>query len=85
MPKSTFTPGYKLMLRALVDLRRKASVSQVELSRRLGRQQSFVSNFETGIRRIDMIEFYVITRALDGDPVALFSELVAQLPADISI
>ena len=85
MPKSTFTPGYKLMLRALVDLRRKAGVNQVELSRRLGRQQSFVSNFEKGIRRIDMIEFYVITRALGGDPVALFAELVAQLPNDTSM
>ena len=85
MPKSTFTPGYKLMLRALVDLRHKAGVNQVELSRRLGRQQSFVSNFEKGIRRIDMIEFYVITRALGGDPVALFTELVAKLPTDTSM
>ena len=85
MPKSTFMPGYALMLKALIDLRRGAGINQVELSKRLGRQQSFVSNFERGIRRIDVIEFYAIAQALGGDPVALFSELVAQLPKKVEI
>jgi hypothetical protein len=39
---------------------------------------------ERGIRRIDVIEFYAIT-ALGGDPVALFSELVAKLPKKVAI
>ena len=85
MPKSMYTPAYKLMVTALIDLRRQAGVNQIDLSKRLGRQQSFVSNVESGNRRIDVIEFYAITRALGGDPVALFSELVAKLPKKVGI
>ena len=85
MPKTTTTPAYQLMLKALIEVRRQVGVNQIELSKRLGRQQSFVSNVERGIRRIDVIEFYAITRALDGDPVALFSELVGQLPPRVEI
>jgi len=83
--KSTFTPAYKFMLTALIDLRRQAGVNQIELARRLGKQQAFVSNIERGVRRVDVIEFYAIAKALGGDPAKLFSELVAKLPAKVGI
>jgi transcriptional regulator with XRE-family HTH domain len=85
MPKSMFTPAYGLLLEALLDLRRKSGVTQVELARRLGKTQAFVSTVERGIRRIDLIEFYSITRALGGDPVAIFAELVGQWPKKVAI
>jgi transcriptional regulator with XRE-family HTH domain len=85
MPKSTFTPAYGLMLQALLDLRLKSEVTQVELAKRLGRTQVFVSNFERGLRRIDLIEFYAIVRALGGDPVVLFADLVRRLPKKVAI
>jgi transcriptional regulator with XRE-family HTH domain len=85
MPKSTFTPAYALLLERLRTLRREAGVSQVELAQRLGKNQAFVSTAERGIRRVDLIEFYAIVRALGGDPVATFAELAARLPPNVSI
>jgi transcriptional regulator with XRE-family HTH domain len=85
MPKSTFTPAYGLMLEALLALRRSSGVTQVELAKRLGRGQAFISTLERGIRRIDLIEFYAIVMALGGDPVAIFADLVRRLPKKVAI
>ena len=53
-------------LRALLrSLRHEAGVSQVELAKRLGVPQSFVSKVESGERRIDLIELRRICTALE--------------------
>lgn len=85
MPRSVFTDAYGTMLEALVAARKRAGVSQVELSERLGKPQPFISKIERGVRRIDVIEFYVIARALELDPVALFGAIVRKLPRTIEI
>lgn len=85
MPKSTFTDGYRDMLAMLLEARRTAGVTQIELAKRLGKPQPFVSNVERGLRRIDVIEFYAIARALGLEPTALFGELVAKLPKRVRI
>jgi transcriptional regulator with XRE-family HTH domain len=85
VPKSTFTDAYREMLSLLLAARRAAGVTQVELSKRLGKQQSFVSNVERGLRRIDVIEFYAIATALGLDPQRLFAELASKLPRKVGI
>lgn len=85
MPKSLFTDAYASFLRVLVAARKAAGVSQVELARRIGRDQPFISLVERGVRRVDVIEFYVIARALDLDPVDLFAQIAAQMPRHIQI
>ena len=85
VPKSVFTRSYGLLLELLKKTRKKARVSQTELARRLGRPQPFVSYVERGERRIDVIEFYAIMRALDADPEGAFSDLVRQLPSRVDI
>jgi ribosome-binding protein aMBF1 (putative translation factor) len=66
-------------------LRRERCVTQVELARRLGKPQQFVSLIERGERRIDVVEFFVIVRALDTDPVAAFVRAVDRFPWPIEI
>lgn len=83
--KSVFTESYALLLDLLVRTRKVARISQAELGRRLNRPQPFVSYIERGERRIDVIEFCAIMRALGADPERAFSELVRELPAEISI
>ncbi len=85
MPKSVFTDAYATLLETLVDLRKNKGMTQVELSRRLGRPQPFVSYIERGERRVDIIEFCAITRALGADPVEVFAALVKKLPKRIDI
>ena len=79
------TPEHRLLLETLISLRRGAGVTQIELAQRLGKTQGFVSTIERGDRRVDVIEFCVIVRALGGDPVALFAALAEQLPAKMGI
>jgi transcriptional regulator with XRE-family HTH domain len=59
----------------LAAARRRANVTQQELAGRLGKPQSFVSEYERGQRRIDVVELLVIARALDVDPIAFFTEI----------
>jgi transcriptional regulator with XRE-family HTH domain len=51
---------------ALEAARQRASITQVELARRLGKPQSVISAIEAGTRRVDLVEFLVIVRALGG-------------------
>ena len=70
------TEQYKVVGACLAATRRGANVTQQELATRLGKPQSFVSEFERGQRRVDVIELLVISRALGVDPVELFGEIV---------
>ena len=74
-----------MMLEALTALRRTAGVSQVELSKRIGKDQPFISNVENGVRRIDVIEFYAIVTELGEDPAVAFADLCRRLPRQVSI
>ena len=65
MPKSQFTPAYAAFVKVLTAARKDAGVTQVELAERLGKPQPFVSSIENGVRRVDLIEFYAIARALN--------------------
>lgn len=85
MPKSQFTDAYASFLRVLIAARKEAGVSQVELARRVGRDQPFISLVERGVRRLDLIEFYVLARGIGVDPVQLFSVIAAKLPDDTRI
>jgi transcriptional regulator with XRE-family HTH domain len=85
MPKSVFTDAYASLLETLVALRKKKGVTQVELSKRLGKPQPFISYIERGERRLDVIEFYAITKALGADPVEVFTALAKKLPKRVDI
>lgn len=66
-------------LRALLrDAREKANLTQHELAKRLKKPQSFVAKYETGERRLDVIEFVVISRAIGADPAKLLKSMIAE-------
>lgn len=85
MPKSVFTDAYRELLDLLVETRKAAGVTQAELAARLSRPQPFVSYFERGERRVDVIEFVAIAKALGIGPEPLFAKLIARLPDEIEI
>jgi len=51
----------------LRQVRREAGLSQVSLATRLGRPQPFVSKYETGERRLDILELREVCLALEVD------------------
>ena len=85
MTKSVFTDAYASLLRELVALRKRERVTQVELSNRLGKPQSFISTIERGVRRLDILEFYAIARALGVDPATTYADLIKALPDKVDV
>jgi transcriptional regulator with XRE-family HTH domain len=77
MQKSLKSTEYERLIALLVAVRKKADIRQQTLAKKLGKPQSFVAKYEGGERRIDLIEFIAIVRAVGGDPVKLFREFVA--------
>lgn len=75
MYKSIYREAYRLLRELLVKQRKNIGISQYELADRLNRPQSFVAKIEGGERRIDVIEFLDITRALEADPLEILREV----------
>jgi transcriptional regulator with XRE-family HTH domain len=73
--RSAFSRKHQYFLKLLVEARQTAGLTQVSLAKRLGRPQSFVSKYERGERRLDMIEFLEVARALSLDAVRIIHEL----------
>ena len=66
-------------------MRKAKGATQVQLSKKLGKPQSFISNVERGVRRIDVIEFYAYVRAVGGEPDLEFAALTKRLPKRVRI
>ena len=79
MTKSVFTKRYGRFLSILSDLRKGKGLSQAQLAKRLKRPQSFVSKYERGERRLDVIEFLDVVKILDADPCEIIRQ-VAESP-----
>ncbi|QWG22200.1 helix-turn-helix domain-containing protein [Bradyrhizobium sediminis] len=61
----------------MVAARKDAGLTQQALARRLKRPQSFVAKYEGGERRLDVVEFVAIVRAIGADPVKLLRDFVS--------
>jgi transcriptional regulator with XRE-family HTH domain len=67
---------YKLVGAALAAARERAGLTQQQLARVLRKPQSFVSNYERGQRRIDVLELLRIVEALKGNPRRVFADIL---------
>ena len=76
-PSGSERPADRLR-RRLLEARRARGLRQADLADRLGRPQSFVSNYERGERRLEVSEFIVIARVLGVDAAAVVAELVEE-------
>lgn len=73
--KSVFTTRYQTLKTLLIEARREAGLTQTELAAKLSRPQSFVSKYERGERRLDVIEFLEVADALGFQPARFINKL----------
>jgi ribosome-binding protein aMBF1 (putative translation factor) len=73
--KSVFTTRYQTLKTLLIEARRDAGLTQVELAAKLSRPQSFVSKYERGERRLDLVEFLEVADALGLQPAQFIKKL----------
>lgn len=76
MPKSVFSEEYNRFRQLVFEARKAAKLTQAELSAKLELPQSYVSKYERGERRLDVIEFLQVAQVLEIDPLAFIEELV---------
>ena len=88
MKKTTYLVQRKRLLALLRETRTKASLTHAELASRLHQDQTFVSKYETGERRLDILElrigidFKQFIRALDTSEYEL---LKAQIDSSLKV
>ena len=65
MRKSRFTPKYALLLERLRDVRVRKDLLQADVAGLMGVPQQYVSRFETGETRLDVVQLWRYCRALN--------------------
>ena len=65
MEKSVYREEYLVLLRLLKQCRVEAGLSQMQFAQALERPQSFASDIERGLRRLDLVQLRDICIALN--------------------
>jgi transcriptional regulator with XRE-family HTH domain len=79
MQKSRSTEAYRHLCELLIKARKKAGLTQAQLAERLDRPQSFVAKYESGERRLDVVELLTIAQAIETDPLRMVRSVARKL------
>ncbi len=63
MPRAKSSRERARLLELLKKIRADAGITQVEMAKRLGQPQSFVSKYESGERGLDVLELLYVCKA----------------------
>jgi transcriptional regulator with XRE-family HTH domain len=77
--KSIFTHEYDIFRRCMIVARKEAQLTQDSLAKSLNKPQSFVAKYENGERRLDVIEFLLVSRAIGIDPCNIIKKIEQQI------
>lgn len=73
--KSIYDEEYRTLIDALKVARKAAGLTQQDLADKLGRPQSFVAKVEGYERRLDVVEFLHLCRAVGTEPSSFFENI----------
>ena len=76
MKRTIYSKENQHFLDLMIQARVKMGVTQAELAKRLEKPQSFVSKYEKGERRLDVIEFVTVCKTLKVDPRKIFNRVL---------
>ncbi|MFB2875728.1 helix-turn-helix domain-containing protein [Floridanema aerugineum] len=63
----------------MIAARKEAQLTQATLAKSLKKPQSFVAKYENGERRLDVIEFLLIARAMEVDPCEILRRVEQEI------
>jgi len=73
--KSLRSREHRALCAAIKEGRQAQGMTQRDLAARLKRPHSFIAKIEVGERRVDVVEFIAIARALRVDPAKLIARI----------
>ena len=62
-----YQTAYKNFLARLIEARKQAGLTQVDVAKRLGKAHSFISKCELGERRVDFVELQQLAKIYNRD------------------
>jgi transcriptional regulator with XRE-family HTH domain len=77
--RSISNQEYDIFRRCMITARKEAQLTQESLAKSLQKPQSFVAKYENGERRLDVVEFLIVTRVIGVNPCALLSKVEQQI------
>lgn len=77
--KSISSNEYEIFRRCMIAARKEAQLTQASLAKSLQKPQSFVAKYENGERRLDVVEFLIVTRVIGVDPCSILSKMEQQV------
>lgn len=78
MKKALYERSYAAFTELLKEERKNAGLTQAALAKKLRRPQSYVSKYERGDRRLDVIEFIEVARVIGFDPHDFLRKLASK-------
>ena len=79
MPKTIHRNEYAVLLRLIREGRLRANLTQAQCSKALSRSQSFMSDVERGVRRLDIVQLRDLCRVLKSDLPSLIRKFEREL------
>jgi transcriptional regulator with XRE-family HTH domain len=77
--KSVHSKEQRIFCDLMIEARKGADLTQEKLAKRLKRPQSFIAKYEGGERRLDVVEFLAVARAIGADPIAILRDLMRRI------
>ena len=78
MQKSLSSSHHKLLLSLLREIREEAGLRQADVAESLNQPQSFVSKYESGERRLDLLELEAVCAACGTDLKSFVNRYLAR-------
>lgn len=85
MSKTIFGGDHQHLVQVLTEARKASGLTQTELAKLLGKDQTYISIIERGQRRVDVLEFVALAKAMKVDPASLFEQVLKRLSKRIAI
>ena len=79
MAKPDLSSQYERFRSLMIRVRKAKRLPQWELAQRIGRSQSYVAKYESGKRRLDVVEFLEVAKALRIDPWRIIRRLTKEI------
>ena len=82
MTKSLHTAAYQKLTELLVEARHASGLTQQEVANRLNTHQSYIAKVEKGERRIDVVEFIKLARAIETSSAGIVKKIEAVVASE---
>jgi transcriptional regulator with XRE-family HTH domain len=73
--KTIMSKAHRRLVKAIREERTARGFTQTDVAKRLREHQSWVARLESGQRRLDVVEFLAVARAIGFDPARMIRAL----------